>query len=346
MSTPNPASVVTVLNRFRREADRQNAVVLRQLGTAYAQLYRRLSEKIELEARRIFENGGDTVSRQWIQKRLGDLREQMEDEIRRYSVFVEGVIDANTDDMLTMGSRHALELMKRATAGQKGLIAVNFNRLNTEQINSIIGFLSAGSPLRDRIAQMASFHTQRVVNELTEAIALGYNPYKTAKNITPFLTNVQQTATNGMASVLATAVRLARTAQVWTLREAARANYEANSDIVESWQWNCSLDDVTCAACLSLHGTIHPLDEPLEGHPNCRCFPTPVVLGNGLLPETAGREHFDNLSAQQQRELLGSKAYEAFKDGRFDFEQLHTQRPDEVYGHFQVVPSLKELIGE
>jgi len=60
VANPNE-SILAMLAKFQRERDKQDAIVLKQLGSAYSQLYKRLSEKIELEARRIFENGGETV---------------------------------------------------------------------------------------------------------------------------------------------------------------------------------------------------------------------------------------------------------------------------------------------
>lgn len=343
---PTTPNITTILEKFLTEADRQNAGALNQLGGAYKQLYKRLSEKIELEARRIFENGGENVTRVWLQKRLADLHDQIAEEVKKYSVLTESVIDVSAADALTLGSKHAVELMKLATLGQKTLVGVDFNKLNTAQINTIIGFLSQGSPLRARIEQMSGYFADKVTNELIEAIALGYNPYKTAKNITPFLSKVMETATNGMASVFATALRMTRTAQIWTYREAARANYQQNADVVTGWQWVSSKDDLTCPACLSMDGTIHNNEEPLDGHPNCRCFPIPVVLDTPLNSPTSGQDYFESLSEAQQRDILGDKAYEALQAGQISFSDLNKQVDDEVYGSFRVVPSLKDLIGE
>lgn len=49
------------------------------------------------------------------------------------------------------------------------------------------------------------------------------------------------------------------------------------------WYWKSSLDRKTCAYCIAMHGTAHPLGVPMEGltHPNCRCIPvdTPMKMG-------------------------------------------------------------------
>lgn len=48
------------------------------------------------------------------------------------------------------------------------------------------------------------------------------------------------------------------------------------ADVVDGWIWTAWLSRDTCPACLSLHGTLHPLDElGPEGHPRCRCIRVP-----------------------------------------------------------------------
>ena len=107
-------SIFTALEKFRREQDKQDALVLKQLGAAYSQLYKRLSEKIELEARRVFEEGGDTVAREWVARRLLNLQKEMEVELTKYSAFIETTLDANTDEMLALGAKHAAALLEMA----------------------------------------------------------------------------------------------------------------------------------------------------------------------------------------------------------------------------------------
>ena len=332
-----------MLAKFQRERDKQDAIVLKQLGSAYSQLYKRLSEKIELEARRIFENGGETVSRTWIIDRLSALREQMTDELKKFSTITEGAIDGQTLEALMAGGKQATAMMEAIAGGTRGFVGVDFSKLNTAQIDTMLAFLAPGSPLRDKISGMSSFHSQAVMDQLVEAIALGYNPYKTAKNIAPFLDKVLETAKNGMASVLADAVRMARTAQIWTYRAAAQANYQANDDVVSGWQWNCSEDELVCPACLSLHGQIFESDVMQDGHYNCRCFMVPVVLGQPLISENAGQEYFDSLSEAEQRDIMGDKAYELYKDGKISLSDFSTQREDDTYGTMRNTTSLSDL---
>lgn len=339
-----PSALITALARFRRETDKRDAATIKQLSNAYSKLFRRLSEALELEARRIFEQDG--VSRVYVGNRLADLIEQVEVELRKYSSFLETTITTSADDALTLGSRQAVELMKLATLGQRAIIGVDFNRLPVATINTMLGFLSPSSPLFQRIGVLAKYHAPIIRDQLVEAIALGFNPYKTAGNIRPYLADIADKFKIAMARPFADAVRMARTSQLWASREAARANYQANSDVVSGWTWYANLDGITCPACLSLHGSIHELDEELDGHYNCRCTPVPVVLGQSLIPESAGRDYFDSLTDEQRQSLLGPGAFQAYQAGSFEFSQLSHQVEDDTYGHMRTVTPLKDLIGE
>jgi hypothetical protein len=95
-----------------------------------------------------------------------------------------------------------------------------------------------------------------------------------------------------------------------------------------------------------MHGTIHPLDETLDDHYNGRCAMLPVVKGLPLVSDVKGEEWFRSLSADEQRKMMGPGRYDAYTDGKFDFDALSVQRPDETYGRMRFESTLAELIGE
>ena len=347
MPLPPPVQreLIAALARFRREAARGDAAAIKQLADAYAKIHQRLKNELELELRRIFDQPESVVSRAYIQRRLSALAEQVEDELSRYQAVLSSTIDVSTDGALLQGSKHALELMRLATLGRRALINIDFDRLNPEQVNTMIGFLAPSSPLYKRIGQLARFHSPIVRDQLVEAIALGYNPYKAAGNITPFLRDIAAKFQTAMARPFADAVRMARTAMLWAYREAARANYQANGDVVTHWQWYAHLDGLTCMSCVAMHGTIHPLSKPLDDHHHGRCAAVPVVLGQALVPEDAGAAWFNNLPEEQQRIMMGTGAFDAWKAGKFELSQLSHQVPDDVYDLMRTVTPLKELLG-
>ncbi len=348
MANPTPAqrALIERLARFRKEAERGEAAAIKQLADAYKKIHQRLQAELELEVRRIFEKPESIVTRQYITRRISALTEQVEAQLTTYQTYLGTVIDTSTDAALLQGSKHAQELMKLATGGQRSLLSVAFDKLNPEQVNSIVGFLSPGSPLFERIGQIAQYHAPIIRDQLVEAVALGYNPYKTAGNIAPLLKDVAERFQIAMARPFADAVRMARTAQLWSYREAARANYRANDDVVTGWQWYANLDATTCMSCVAQHGTIHPIDEPLDDHYHGRCTPIPVVLSQPLVAENAGRDWFDGLDPAQQQTMMGPGAFAAWNDGKFDLADMSHQTPDDVYGLMRTVKPLKDLVSE
>jgi len=105
-----------------------------------------------------------------------------------------------------------------------------------------------------------------VMDALTRGLALGLGPEVIRRLI-------QQM----MGMVLTRALRIARTEMLRAYREAARRNYQANSDVVKGWIWHSALNERTCAACWAMHGTVHRLEERLDDHVGGRCTAVPLT---------------------------------------------------------------------
>ena len=129
-----------------------------------------------------------------------------------------------------------------------------------------------------RIAQLAPYHANAIRDLFTEGVGLGWNPRKIALMI----------RRNGFGMSLTDALRMTRTAQIYSYREATRANYVA-SDVVTGWQWMAHVSDPrTCMSCIAKSGTVYPKGTPLNDHHNGRCTMLPVVLGRTPISETDG----------------------------------------------------------
>ena len=72
------------------------------------------------------------------------------------------------------------------------------------------------------------------------------------------------------------ALTIARTEMLGAYRAANLANFRANSDVVEKWQWSASATGA-CPDCADKNGQEFPLDTDMVSHPNCRCSPRPVT---------------------------------------------------------------------
>jgi hypothetical protein len=63
-----------------------------------------------------------------------------------------------------------------------------------------------------------------------------------------------------------------RTALIETFRQTSISTYAAND--ADGWIWETE-GPHPCPFCLSMEGTIHPLTEEFESHPNCYCDTIP-----------------------------------------------------------------------
>lgn len=124
-----------------------------------------------------------------------------------------------------------------------------------------------------------------------------------------------------------------RTEQMDIFRRAAILGYQANSDVVAGWQWEASLDDRTCCACIAMHGSEHPVDEVgPDGHPNCRCCAVPIIRGRDkFIDEDEGRRFFESLTEKQQADILGKKGLELYQGGKYPMDQWWQRKSNPVW---------------
>lgn len=82
---------------------------------------------------------------------------------------------------------------------------------------------------------------------------------------------------------------LTRTVIQTQANNGAISAYEANSDILEGYEWLTARDERVCPQCRGLNGTIYSfgsLDRP-PAHPNCRCTVIAVIRATMLGPVAA-----------------------------------------------------------
>lgn len=280
--------------------------------------------------------------------RWKSLRSQIVEQIDRYGAFVDTELRTAVERQIALGLQHAEQLTLAGIPQPLGAaISANWNRLPAEAVLRLMGFLAPGSPLHEAlIKQLGEAVASGVERALLEGIALGFNPRKVASIIS-----------RELGQGLTWALRTARTAQLWAYREATRAAYVANSDIVEGWIWHAKLGDGrTCISCIVQHGTIHRPDEVLNDHHNGRCAMVPLTktweaLGFPGIPETRaqvapGRDWFDTLSDAEQKRTMGKAKWAAWKAGRIDWSDLSAEHDDDVYGTMRVEASLRDLLGD
>ncbi len=277
---PNP--ILDLAAQFRMQALQRERVAATQLVRAYGQVYRNLDPQIRAleEALRGLENPRPVDIQRLASLRV--LKEQTIEQVNRYAAYADTTIAGEVQANIAVGLRDSEALVQAhfdpAWLQENGLvlntdvqraIRASWVRVPSEAVETMVGMTQPDSPLRQALVHnLGDVVAQQMVDALVTGIATGKNPRVIARE--------------AMGAGLNYSLTTARTAQLWAYREASRANYQANRDIVSGWKWSASLDSRTCPSCLSLHGSLHAADETLNGHHNCVVGGTKVSSPNVL----------------------------------------------------------------
>lgn len=323
--------IFVFLAAFRARLEKREAQAFNVLVDAYRGAYGRLGAELELLARQALEEGltrGQIAKMDRYKRVMGDVAQELQ--------ALQALTTVETDKAarlgIDLGLRDARELLSVAATGDPRYAAA-FKTLPKDAVETLIGFLAPDSPLYQRLRLIAPYNAGLVSDTLISGVAAGFNPRKIA-------TMTQ----NAFGGGLTDAMRFVRTAQLYSYRDATRATYIANGDILEGWIWHAALDQRVCMSCIAQHGTIHPVDERLNDHHAGRCAAVPLVKGFANPVTESGAAWFDKQSAQQQRLLMGKSAHAAWLDGKFAVGDMSTERQDAIYGMMRSVKPLKELV--
>jgi hypothetical protein len=343
---PNP--VLDLAATFRAQALQRERAAATQLVRAYGQVYRNLDPQIRAleEALRGIENPRPVDIQNLASLRV--LKEQTIEQVNRYAAFADTTIADQVQANIAVGLRDSEALVQahfdpewlranglRLNTDVQGAIRASWVRVPSEAVETLVGMTQPDSPLRQAlVSNLGDTVAQQMVDALVTGIATGKNPRVIARQV--------------MGAGLNYSLTTARTAQLWAYREASRANYMANSDIVSGWRWSASLSARTCASCLAMHRTVHPVDEVLNDHHNGRCSAIPIVpLAARLgIPEPDMGDAEQWLKAQPesvQQKMLGKGVYEGYKGGKWGLKDLTTTYEDSVYGTMRRPPTLESL---
>lgn len=324
-----PPSVIELATTYRAQLARQEQAATARLVNAYGTIAGRLGDLIDALTLEI--GGLEAPTRAQVARmaRYRRLLAQVGTELTKFSGFAEVEMTTAARAAIELAARHALGL----TQASGGVVA-NWNRLNAGAVESLLGFLKPDGPLFERLAELAPRTAALVGEKLLEGVALGRGPRQLAAEIT-----------NTLGVGLTDSLRMTRTVTNYSYREATRANYAANSDVVDGWIWYAELDADVCLSCVAQHGSIHGNDEVLEDHHNGRCTMLPNIIGEPNPVEQTGQDWFDGLDPAQQRAMMGNDRHDAYSAGKFEFAALSATRQDAVYGQMRVEATLKELVG-
>ena len=324
-------SIFEQVEEFRKQLAAGSLKAEARLIEAYRHLYEVVEARIDALLLATMESGTLTEAQLVRMERYKALMNTVRRELEKYRAFSEVEMNIAARKALDLGEIHG-RMMVALSAGNVTLSG-QMNALNPKVIEQLLGFLQPEGALYKRLAMMPDVTVSEVSKAIIEGIGMGSGPKVTAGVLSKL----------GMA--LTDSLRMMRTVQLYSYREANRASYIANSDVVREWIWYADLAGA-CPACVAMHGTRHPLSERLNDHHNGRCAMVPVTITNPKINIETGEEWFEKQTETRQQQILGKGKFEAYQSGKFKFEQLATNHTDEVYGEMRTEASLKELLVE
>jgi hypothetical protein len=343
-----PHPVLEAARRFRTQALAREQAATAALTRAYGRVYQRL--EVDLRALNEAVGGLENATPDQIRSlaALQALQRQIADEVGRYATQADAKLVAEVRTCVQAGLHDSEQLVLahfdrawleanglQLSSDPAGAIRAGWGRLPVEAVETMSGMVAPHSPLRLALVdRLGSAVAQRVADALVEGIALGRNPRAIFRE--------------GMAQGLTWSLSTVRTAQLYAYREATRANYQANRDVVSGWRWRATFDARTCVSCLAMHGSLHGVDEVLNDHHQGRCGMIPVVpLARQLgIPEPDlgdAEAWLRGRTETEQKAQLGPGVWAEWSAGRVPFGALSTTYSDPVYGDMRRAPTLEQV---
>ncbi len=323
-------NVIDLADKFRRILERNDAAALERLVRAYEGLWYSIKDAIDLLAAELERKGELTVAQLTRLDRFKRLMKQTETELEKYGNYMAVELPQASRAAIALGEEHARGLILAGLGG----VNAEMQALNPAVLETLIGFLSPGGALMKKLDGYAPYHGKRIEQAIFEFIAKGKNPRTLAAALA-----------RDYGYALTDALRMSRTVQIYSYREANRASYLANDRVVEGWIWHSVLDPGrTCMSCVAKHGSFHTLDERLNDHHNGLCFMVPQTIFGLGAPIQSGEDWFGGLDNATQAKMMGAEKYKAWWAGKFEFSALSVEHDDDVYGRMWTEAPLKDLI--
>jgi SPP1 gp7 family putative phage head morphogenesis protein len=327
-----PEELALRLEKIRNSLDSVQRSALLRVLNSYKSTTRYLDSDIDLLVKEL--SGGqlsvaDVQKLKAYKRLMGNTAEALQ----QFAAYLGVDMRSEIDKMASMGQRDAFALLLAQGSILQGVL----NRgANEAQLRALINYLDPGKPLYNRLQQYSQHNAEYISQMILEGVRGGYNPATIARSIRDAY---------GMG--LTDAMRMMRTVQIYSYRDASHLNYQNNRDVVDGWVWFAKLDGKTCMSCISMHGTFHSVDEKLNDHHNGRCVAVPITkLSGEFLSEGAGKEWFESQPEGVQKQMMGVAKWDAWKAGKFDISQLSKERDNDVFGLMRNETPLKDLIGE
>jgi SPP1 gp7 family putative phage head morphogenesis protein len=331
MARPDPL-VVTTLRNFRVALGLREDALVESMAGQWLEIESRLDAQIGLLAREMADlvAEGKPITEQlvWRQERYQYLKSQMQTEIAKYNATaVKTISQAQTGNALL-----GIDAAQAAITTQIGPFGTNWNRINVEAVQNMIGFAGDGSPLKSLLAEDYPDAVDGLLKALINGVARGQSPVQTAREMK-----------DGMAGGLQRALVIARTETARAYRMASTEQYR-QSGVVRGFR-RLVFRQTACMACLMLDGELFDVASEMDDHPNGKCCAIPMVAGVADPTWETGKQWFAKLTPEEQEAKMGPGMFAAWKDGKIDLSDLAAKQHSDTWGDSPAVPSLASLLG-
>lgn len=333
-----PSALETARRKFKAEVSALDEQAMRQLTEAYWHIWQQTKVDLNTISTEIIEGLRDrkwpTREMRMKQRRLDAILADGSERLARFAQYADGKIQAAELAAIELARQHA-QLSIELASNEAG-VAISWHRIHEGAVEKMIGYMQDGSPVRAALDKLGPEVSSGMKKALSVGIGTGQNPRVIAK-----------IARQQYGVGLQKALTISRTEILRSYRDAALENYRANEDVVNAWEWIASLSRRTCAMCLAMNGTIHPLDEDFGSHPNCRCTPAPIVSERYATKQTEnapGEAWLKEQSEEVQEKVLGVRGAAAWRDGRVDLRDFVGVHESPSWGRQYVRRSLTDAL--
>lgn len=318
---------------LQHAADLANKVddVTHAMATKWLYISQGLDDKITQVSREIknLQAQGKPVTEAWLneQKYYKSLQEQASNQIANYVDWSQNFTETQVLQAALMGINDASSMYMYSTSGMG-----YFKGIPAPQIESIQAITMRDAPLGQLFQSIKPNYMG--VHPLTEALMNGL-----AMGMP--MTEIAKLMKDAVNMPYSRSVLIARTEVNRAHRSAALRTYQEYD--VPYYRRMASRGHA-CFACMMLDGTLYTSKEALDDHPNGACAMVPVLDPND--PSTDwehGEQRFLAMDEADQRRIMGTNYYDAWKRGDFTLQDMVIVRQNPVWGGSPGVVPLKVL---
>ena len=327
------AEIYRVIREQRAAIERGERAMLQQLTKDWMPAFKVLQKRIDeltdyIESERA---EGNLVSWSYVYAldRYKTMMAEAEQAVKAYNYAAKGLITGSEADAVDIGMHNARQLVDIAEPTDP-----MWTRINKRETRIMSGMLSEPSPLSELLSKSWPTLRDGLNEALLAGISTGQGPAWIAKRM--------------MEAANVPVKRAMTIARTEVNRAYRQANLETmrSSRTVRGYRRVC-YKPTACFACLMLDGEYYDKKEDFADHPNGKCAAIPVTkhYDPGMDEDwKKGADWFEtDLTANEQRSLMGDGRYEFWKNDGVDPASMVYIKNNKLWGGSPTVYSLEKL---